>query len=248
MTSPFTGATLGDIVADDYRAATVLDRYALEYGCQGRLTLEEACRRRAINCATVAAALAALPVAGPHDERGPDRSWSASRLTAYIVERHHAYVRDALPSIASHLERVVATHGDRHPELLRIADRLARVERELRQHLMKEEELLFPYIRAVEAAVEGRRPPPSDLFGTVQNPIRMMESEHRSADNEMALIRELTQGFALPSDASSSYRACFAELAAFEADLRRHIHLENNLLFPKALALEETLHDGSPAQ
>lgn len=235
--------TLGDIVARDYRAAAVLERFGLDFCCGGRRTLDEACGAKNVSPQQVAAALDELTGSAPSD--APDRSWDAGALITHIVSVHHAYVREALPSITAHLEKLVRAHGERHPELLRIAEHVDNVARDMKTHMFKEEEVLFPYVRALQAAVTHGAPPPPNMFGTVQNPIRMMEIEHAAAGNELEVIRELTNNYTVPADGCTTYRVCFRELEAFDADLRRHVHLENNVLFPKALGLESELAFGA---
>jgi len=132
---------------------------------------------------------------------------------------------------------VVEVHGARHPELPRIAAHFDELARELHAHMYKEEEILFPYVRQLAAMQDGGAPPPN-VFGTVGNPIRVMETEHASAGRELTLMRGISDGYRMPEDGCATYRVCFQELQAFEADLQRHIHLENNVLFPQALALE----------
>lgn len=237
MTSRFAAATLGSIVADDYRAGAVLDGFGLDFCCDGKRTLEEACRAHAVPIDAVVSALEQLgPATAPSDT--PDASWAADALCRFIVDRHHRYVRTQLPVISSHLAKLSDVHGARHPELLTIAQHFQAIADELTMHLMKEEEILFPFIRALaRAEAEGASAPPN-MFGTVMNPIRMMEAEHQSAGNELELVRALTGNFTAPADGCATYRVCFEELAAFDRDLRTHIHLENNILFPKAVALE----------
>jgi regulator of cell morphogenesis and NO signaling len=154
------------------------------------------------------------------------------------VRRHHTYVREQLPVIAARLAKLVSVHGERHPELASASQHVAQLEAELRMHMLKEEEILFPYIRALSLSVDEGRPAPPNMFGTVRNPIRMMEAEHQAAGDELARLREITSGFRTPGDACATYRVCYQELGEFDADLRRHIHLENNVLFPMAVALE----------
>jgi regulator of cell morphogenesis and NO signaling len=159
--------------------------------------------------------------------------WPVDRLIDHIVATHHAYTRSALLAVARHLAKLVSTHGSRHPELARIGFTWDRLAGDLIQHMMKEERILFPYIR--ELAGGARRPSP---FGTVENPIRMMEREHQAAADALRTIRELSKGFVTPPDGGAVYRLCFEELTRFERDLQRHIHLEDNVLFPKAVTLE----------
>lgn len=236
MTSRFAAATLGSIVADDFRAASVLERFGLDFCCGGKRTLDEACALRQVDPADVEAALGQL--SGPVSADAPDASWAADELTRVIVRRHHAYIRAQVPVITGHLARLTAVHGERHPELHTIRQHFAQIADELQMHLMKEEEILFPYIRALAAAAEQGTPPPPNMFGTVMNPIRMMEAEHQSAGNELEIVRALTHNFTVPADGCATYRVCFEELSAFDRDLRLHIHLENNMLFPKGLEVE----------
>lgn len=236
MTSRFAAATLGSIVAGDFRAAAVLEQFGLDFCCGGKRTLEEACAQHHLSVPAVDAALSRLTGAPAGDV--PDASWSADELTRVIVRRHHAYVRAQIPVIGAHLAKLVSVHGGRHPELGSIAEHFEQVVGELQMHLVKEEEILFPYIRALAAAEEQGAGAPPNMFGTVMNPIRMMEMEHQTAGNELEAVRALTSNFTVPADGCATYRVCFQELEAFDRDLRMHIHLENNILFPKAMALE----------
>jgi regulator of cell morphogenesis and NO signaling len=142
-----------------------------------------------------------------------------------------------MPTITHYLEKLVEVHGARHPELVRVSACFDRVSSDLGQHMLKEEQVLFPYVRDLAMTAAGGRHFRSP-FGTVENPIRMMEREHREVADELRNIRELTDGYVAPEDGCTTYEACMAELARFERDLHRHVHLENNVLFPKAVALE----------
>jgi regulator of cell morphogenesis and NO signaling len=146
-------------------------------------------------------------------------------------------VRSTLPLIARYLVKLVEAHGERHPALAEVRVAFARLSRDLEQHMIKEEQVLFPYICELAAREPscGRSPSP---FGTVENPILMMEREHRAAADDLRTIRELTAGYSAPADGCTTYAVCLAELARFEMDLHRHVHLENNVLFPAAIALE----------
>jgi len=235
MSELFDAATVGEMVGRDFRTAAVFEQFGIDFCCGGRRSLADACRAAAVDPATVERALQALPPAGGGDEDDVTR-WPVERLIDHIVTTHHTYIRSALPVISRYLAKLVDVHSTLHPELGRIATSFDQVGRDLLQHLMKEEHVLFPYIRELAATTDGRAP--ASPFGTVENPIRMMEREHRDAGDELRLIRELTNGYAVPSDGCTTYRVCFEELALFERDLHRHVHLENNVLFPKAVALE----------
>jgi regulator of cell morphogenesis and NO signaling len=238
MTSPNRSETLGAIVAADYRAAGVLDRFDMDFCCGGKRTLHEACAQKGIDLETVERALANIGDAPGAGERTPDERWTTADLIQFIVETHHAYVRTQLPVIARRLAALVRAHGDRHPELSETARHFDRLAAELTLHLRKEEEILFPFVRAMSAAIDGSAPWPADIFGTVRNPVRMMEAEHQSAGSELAIMRALTSSFTVPEGACSTYRVCFEAFQAFDRDLRAHIHLENNILFPRAIEME----------
>jgi regulator of cell morphogenesis and NO signaling len=235
MSASFDTTTVGEIVATDVRAAAVLEQFGVDFCCGGRQSLDDACRAAAADPKVVRLALDALPpaAAGAHADVA---EWPADRLIDHIVLTHHAYVRSTLPTIAAHLAKLVGVHGERHPELTRIAAEFENLSLDLLQHLMKEEWVLFPYIRELASGTGHRRRSP---FGTIENPIRMMEREHQDAGDELRVIRALSNGYVPPANGCATYRACFAELAEFERDLHVHVHLENNVLFPKAVALEQ---------
>jgi regulator of cell morphogenesis and NO signaling len=226
---------VGEIVADDFRTAAVFHEFGIDFCCGGGTTLREACRDRNIDEDAVLTAVARScdqPGSGPRFAQ-----WDPETLIAFIVGNHHGYVRRALPSITAHAQKIAAVHGRRHPELHEVARLVDEVAAEMTSHMAKEERMLFPYICALaEGAREGRPAPPAP-FGRVDNPIRMMEEEHKAAGDAMARIRLLTRGYAAPEDGCTTYRVCLQELDAFERDLHAHVHLENNLLFPKARAL-----------
>jgi regulator of cell morphogenesis and NO signaling len=235
MTERLESATVGQIVAADFRAAGVFEQFGIDFCCGGRRLLGDACRTAAADPDALIRALdALLPSINNEDDV---TRWPVERLIERIVSTHHTYVRSALPTIARHLARLVEVHGARHPELARVAAYFDQARGDLEQHLLKEEQVLFPYLRDLAASTEtcgGSRSP----FGTVENPIRMMEREHREVTDALRIIRELTNGYTAPPDGVMTYDVCMAELAQFEGDLHRHVHLENNILFPKAVELE----------
>jgi regulator of cell morphogenesis and NO signaling len=235
MNQTLEHATIGEIVAADSRAAAVFERFGIDFCCGGRRSIAEACRTAAIDPITVEQALDALPPDDPGDDNAA--TWPLHHLIDHIVGTHHAYIRSTLPLISGYLTKLVQVHGARHPELNRIAQLFERLGADLLRHMTKEEILLFPYVRELALTPSDRRRP--SPFGTVENPIRMMEREHREAGDEVHAIRELTAGYTPPSDACTTYRVCLSELARFERDLHRHVHLENNVLFPRAIELEQ---------
>jgi regulator of cell morphogenesis and NO signaling len=237
-----TSTTVGAIVAADHRAAGIFDRFGVDFCCGGKRTFGEACATARVDPGALGAELANLS-ASSEANSAPDASWPAEELVNYIVRRHHGYIREQVPVIAGHLEKLVAVHGERHPELRQIAGHFAELSGELQSHMVKEEQVLFPYVRQLAASVEFGLKPPVGMFGSVSNPIRMMEAEHRFAGDELGVIRGLSSNYSVPADGCTTYRVCYEELAAFDADLRQHIHLENNILFPRAVALEAAAHE-----
>ena len=229
--------TIRDIVAADFRAAAVFQRHNLDFCCRGDRSVEDACRETGLDPAVVLDDLTRATASG--QPGGPRfNTWDARTLIAYIVDNHHEYVRAAIPTLLTHTQKVATVHGGRHPELAEIARLFAGVAEEMTSHMFKEERILFPFIAALEDAAKTGEPAPAAPFGTVEHPIRMMELEHDSAGDAMARIRELSQGYQVPEDACTTYRVSFQELEAFETDLHNHVHLENNILFPKARVLE----------
>ena len=228
--------TVRDVVTDDFRAAAVFQGYGIDFCCGGEKTISEACRELRLDADEVAREVSDA-CARPDTSAPRYNEWETSALLRQIVDGHHAYVRRSLRTIATMLVKLVQVHGTRHPELAEVSGVFDELRAEMLSHMGKEELILFPYIAKVAAAVhDGEEVPPAS-FGPIDNPIRVMEAEHDSAGAAVALIRNLTRGYTPPEDACATYRACFQELEAFERDLQEHVHLENNILFPRARAL-----------
>lgn len=225
--------TIGEIVAQDYRTAGVFKRFGIDFCCGGKRPLKETCEEKGIDAALVEQELSVLQQQ-PTALQTNYQDWSADFLADYIVNRHHTYVRKTIPEITAFAEKVARVHGKRHPETLGIFYNWQALAAELSAHLIKEENILFPYIKKLVNSQENIIAP----FGSVENPIHMMESEHEDAGELMRNIRNLSSDFTPPADACTTYRVLFSFLAEFETDLHEHIHLENNILFPKAIELE----------
>jgi len=171
-----------------------------------------------------------------------DRNWTTEMLAdliAHIISTHHKYVREEMARLGPLFDKVCSVHGKNHPELLQVRVSFQGLEQELTMHMMKEERILFPYIVRMEESVIQKEPVLPPPFGSVQNPVTMMEHEHESAGAALRAIRQASSGYAVPTDACISYQRLYQTLADFEADLHRHIHLENNILFPRAIAMEQ---------
>jgi len=229
---------VGEIVAADPGARQILETVGVDYCCGGAKPLGDACMKAGVSTEEV---LARLQTSGEH--AGPDEAnWSGAglgELTHHIVGKHHKYVREAFPRLRALLEKVQGKHGLNHPELATIGERFFDLEQELYAHMQKEEQILFPYIERLERAVNERKTPEPPFFGTAGNPIRMMMQEHDSAGVLLQEMRSLSGGYQPPKEACESYGELYRSFAEFEADLHTHIHLENNILFPRTIALEE---------
>lgn len=237
-----SSTTIRDIVAEDFRAAAVFERHHIDFCCGGDRPIAEACQEKGIDATALVADLEAATQAAAEVPRF--KEWDLDVLASYIVSNHHAYVRRAIDTVGAHTRKVATVHGERHPETVKVAELFEAVAADMAQHMVKEERVLFPYIaRLAEAARDGA-PRPVAPFGTIQNPIRMMEVEHQSAGDLVASLREVTGGFVPPADGCTTYKVTYRELEEFETDLHRHVHLENNILFPKAIELERALHSG----
>lgn len=229
--------TVRDIALEQPSSIRVFEQYGIDYCCGGRKPLAEAC---AIKNLEVDAVIATLEAAAKGDIRTASDWTQASleTLANHIVATHHAYVKRELPRLSVLAERVVIRHGDTQAELPLIRTKLAQLDEELIQHLGKEEVVLFPYIAKLERATTNGGAIPRGCFGTIANPIAMMTSEHDVAGVLIAEIRELSHQFTTPIGACPTYHAFYDGLREFEQDLHQHIHLENNILFPRAIALE----------
>lgn len=237
---PVTEKTVKDYVVADFRTAAVFERHGLDFCCGGGQPLTEACAKKGLDVAAVTAELdAVLASAGG---KGDDpNAWELDALTAHIVRTHHTFVREALPPLRQHADKVARVHSERHPEMVRVAELVAAVEAEMTMHMHKEEAILFPYIDELAQARRAHAHLGASPFGSIQNPISMMIDEHESAGGAMAEASRLTSGYAPPEDACMTYRVLLQELDAFEKDLHHHVHLENNILFPKATIMEGQL-------
>ena len=231
--------TVGQIAAESPNATRELEKIGIDYCCGGSRTLGEACAEAKISVDEVLERLQKATAAPKPDA---DKNWQdqpLADLIAHIQGTHHVFVRGECPRISALAEKVVGVHGKNHPELAEVQAVFSGLAGELSVHLMKEEQILFPYIvRLEESSIAGEPAPPA-MFGTVVNPVRMMMQEHDGAGEALREMREATKNYSLPEDACASYRALYEALQGFEADLHQHIHLENNILFPRAVAAEK---------
>ncbi len=229
---------IGELVANDYRSASVFKKYGIDFCCQGNRTINEACENKSIDPNLVLKDLDEMS----QSNKGSIidfQSWPLDLLCDYIVKKHHRYVEEKSLEIKPYLDKICEVHGEHHPELFEINDLFNASVGVLTKHMKKEELLLFPFIhKMVKAKQEGTKID-APGFGTIENPIRMMEAEHNIEGDRFRKIEELSNHFTLPSDACNTYKVTIALLKEFEEDLHLHIHLENNILFPKSIKLEK---------
>ena len=227
--------TIGEVVVENIKAADVFKKHGIDFCCGGGITIEKACSTYGIDFQTLENELENI-------DKAPTRynyqKWELDFLIDHIINIHHSYVLENIPIMYEYAEKAAKVHGENHPELVEIFSLVGAVSQELSMHLKKEENILFPYVKTLVNAKRKGTAAESAHFGTVQNPIQMMESEHDGAGNAFKTIGKLSNNFTPPNDACNTYRALYSKLEEFEQDLHQHIHLENNILFPKAIELE----------
>jgi regulator of cell morphogenesis and NO signaling len=233
-----TAPTVRDIAANSLAAVRVFEKFGIDYCCGGKRPLADVCREKGYNPEEVQSELDAAMAGAVATQR----DWTAAPLSVliqHIVGTHHDYLRRELPAIHTRLEKVYRVYNQRYgPALIGLPEVFHGLRAELEMHMMKEEKVLFPAIAAYESAINSGRPLPPTPFGPVANPIHMMEAEHESAGQALARIRQITRNFELPDYACVTYHALMNGLEELERDLHMHIHLENNILFPRAEKLE----------
>lgn len=233
--------TVGNIVADDYRTAAVFKKYGIDFCCGGKNTLTDACERKGLDLKMVLGEINSLPDINNHTHNF--KEWSASFLVDYIINNHHHFVRSKLPEIKVYAKKVAGVHGRTYPVLEKMLETFLILKEEMLSHLDAEEQLLFPYIKKMEEArKEATEPDPELQSDSAARAVRMMEEEHEEAGELMAQLEAMSNGFTPPQDACTTFRIYFQNLEAFRDDLHQHVHLENNILFPKALQLEKQFH------
>jgi len=231
---------VGEVVAENFHAAKVFESHGLDFCCGGKRTIEDACRTKGVDTNSLLAELKNLNANNPSSTHFD--KWEADFLTDYIINNHHAYVNNAISTIEHHLQKVVSAHGAKHPEVCGIESIFTELKNELLEHMAKEERMLFPYIKKLSFAIKNSIEMPAAPFGSVDNPIKVMESEHDNAGLLLKKMNALSDSYTPPQDACATFRVLYGELKEFEEDLHVHIHLENNVLFPKAKTMEEKLN------
>lgn len=239
---PSEKLSIGEIVAKDFRTAEIFRKYGIDFCCGGKKTIANACKDNPETKEKIFLELKELAQSGKTQIHNFNE-WELDFLVDYIVNTHHTYVKSNLPVIMEYTQKITQVHGDVHPELPEINQHFKDVNDELTMHMYKEENILFPYIKTLVEFKKLKSGNIKSPFGTIQNPINMMEHEHDLAGNKMKSIRELSNNYTPAQDACTTFTLAFKKLLEFENDLHQHIHLENNILFPKALQMEKELTD-----
>ncbi|WP_293300874.1 iron-sulfur cluster repair di-iron protein [Pedobacter sp. UBA4863] len=223
---------VGELVAKDYRAASVFKKEGIDFCCAGNKTIGDACAKKNIDPAVIIETL--TEVTNKNSSAVADyNSWPLDLLADYVEKKHHRYVEEKIVEIVPFLNKVAHVHGQKHPELLEVLDLFRGCVEELTAHMQKEEQILFPFVRKIAMGEPVEAP-----FGSVQNPINMMMHEHTNEGERFRRIAALTANYTPPADACNTYRVTYALLKEFEEDLHLHIHIENNIMFPRAIAME----------
>jgi regulator of cell morphogenesis and NO signaling len=235
--------TVRDLVGRCPQTRPVFEQHGIDYCCGGGKSLAEVAGEHGLPLPALLAALEEAVHVAPGRPEATDKDWYGEplgELVNHIVAVHHGYMKTALPQLCAIVPKVLKAHGAHHGEVLsQVQDLFNALNTELGSHLLKEEQMLFPYIVALERHVRDGAAKPQAPFGSARNPIRQMEHEHESAGQILAKLREVTADYTLPPDACPTFKAMYEQLHRMEADLHQHIHLENNILFPRAIELEE---------
>jgi len=224
--------TIGEIVANDFRSASLFKEAGIDFCCGGNKSLSDACKEKGADESHLIQQLEILaqtPVSGATNFK----EWNLSFLSDYIVNTHHKFVLKTLPELVFYTRKIADVHGDNHPELIKVASLFIQINEELLQHLKNEEEVLFPAIKEAEKNAS------LEVKATIVSEITRMQGEHEFAGRAMDKINVLTNNYLIPVDACNTYRVSLKLLEQFEDDLHIHVHLENNILYPKALKLAE---------
>ncbi|WP_332025560.1 iron-sulfur cluster repair di-iron protein [Kaistella sp.] len=230
--------TIGDFVAENFRTAEVFKKYNIDFCCKGGRTVEEACDSKKVSPQQIYQELE--EIVNRKSEDIDFNSWPLDLLADYVEKTHHRYVEEKSAMLIPYLNKLCKVHGERHPELFEINELFIGSAQDLAAHMKKEELILFPFIKQMVEAKKNGEALPAPRFGTVENPVAMMKHEHEAEGERFVKIAELTNNYEFPDDACGTYQVTYRMLEDFQNDLHKHIHLENNILFPKAIAMEKT--------
>lgn len=234
----FTTKTIREIAMAMPVTTRVFEEYKIDFCCGGGRSFSDACQNAGVSPEVVSRKIYQILDTQLKDSESPE-SQNATELIDYILEKHHVFTRNEIARLSGLMEKVSRKHGDSYSELLTLKNSFANLCEDLTRHLLKEENVLFPFIKHLEMSEANNLSTPHPPFGTVKNPVRMMMIEHDKAGEELREMREITKDYALPEGACPSFQALYFGLQELERDLHYHIHLENNVLFPEAVKLEQ---------
>lgn len=229
--------TIGEIVAADYRTAGIFEGHGIDFCCGGKIPIAEACKAKGIELVALVSELESLQHE-PFDRSQNYSSWSLSFLADYIVNTHHVYLKENDDQIVAYAQKIASVHGERHPEVIRIAAIFEKIATDLVAHLKEEEEVFFPALKRAEAArTNGSNQPDAKDRETIKNSLVRLHRDHEEVGDAIHEIRRLANGFKIPDDVCNTFMLTYRKLDEFEEDLHKHVHLENNILFLKAAQL-----------
>jgi regulator of cell morphogenesis and NO signaling len=230
--------TVAEVVAENIKTAHIFKKFGIDFCCGGGITIEKACQKKNLDYTQLKEELLNVDEA---PKAYNYNSWNLDFLIDHIINVHHSYVKESITLILQYSNRVAEVHGHHFTEVIEINKLFTEAANELYAHLQKEENVLFPYIKKLSYLKNEEQPLSLPPFGNINNPIAMMESEHESVGDIFKEIARLTNNYTPPQEACNTFRALYSKLDEFEQDLHQHIHLENNILHPKAKQLEKDL-------
>lgn len=233
-------STIGEIVAENYKTSEVFKKYGLDFCCNGNSTIADQCTQRGLDAEEVYKDLENATHSGS-GAAVDFRSWPLDLLADYIQKTHHRYANEKIPVIQGYLDKIAQVHGQHHPELYEIKELFDENAKDFAMHMKKEELVLFPFIKQMEKAKAAGTAVEYKHFDTVENPVDMMMHDHTAQGDRLHKIEELSNNYTTPADGCNTYNVAYQMLREFDEDTHTHIHLENNILFPSAVALEKTL-------
>jgi len=226
-------STIGEIVAADFRTATVFENHGIDFCCGGTVALETTCAEKELDLATILSELAAVENE-PADRSQNYSSWALPFLIDYIVNTHHTYLKENDEQIAAYARKIADVHGGHHPEVIRISAIFDKIAADMATHLIEEENVFFPAIKRVEAARIGGLTADINDLETIRASLLTLHREHEAIGDAVHTIRHLSKNYAIPDDVCNTFVVTYKKLKEFEDDLHKHVHLENNILFRKA--------------
>ena len=231
-----SGKTIGELVAADYRVAKVFEKYGIDFCCGGKIPLADVCRERRIDPVAISREIEAAG-SEPLEQSQNYAAWGLPFLADYIVNTHHAYLDENMHKISAYADKIAQVHGDMHPELIEIARIFAKIASDMVAHLREEEEVFFPAIKRIDAAAKAGTEPDAGDRETLKICLAKLDQEHEEIGDAVHTIRDLSSNYSIPGDVCNTYMLAYRMLKKFEDDLHKHVHLENNILFPKTAQL-----------